>query len=124
MNIAKHEITASKRWVLSVDEATNLLSHYPNISAIGCPYGWGNVTWPALGYEYKRYESMAGDLCMVAPRRLLANTMADLGEKVFTYRWDVAAVNTSSTIGVQHFAEVRPVLILELSEVKQSLNFI
>lgn len=42
---------------------------------------------------------------MVAPRRLLAQTMFEFTD-VFSYRWDVAALNTSSTIGVQHFAEV------------------
>jgi acetylcholinesterase len=55
---------------------------------------------------YKRYESMAGDLAMVAPRRMLAQTMSGFKENVFSYRWDVAALNSSTTIGVQHFAEV------------------
>ncbi|KAJ5632333.1 Triacylglycerol lipase (LipA) [Penicillium lividum] len=100
------QLISSKRWVLSSPEATEILSLYPNISAIGCPYGWGNATWPSLGYEYKRYESIAGDLCMVAPRRMLAHTMSGFEKDVFSYRWDVAAVNTSSTIGVQHFAEI------------------
>ncbi|KAJ5659236.1 hypothetical protein N7507_005687 [Penicillium longicatenatum] len=100
------QLISSKRWVLSSEEATNILSHYPNISAIGCPYGWGNTTWPSLGYEYKRYESIAGDLCMVAPRRMLAHTMSGFEKNVFSYRWDVAALNTSSSIGVQHFAEI------------------
>lgn len=96
---------ASKRWVLTRQEATEILSQYPNIPALGCPYGWGNTTWPSLGLQYKRYESMAGDLAMVAPRRMLARTMAAF-ENVHSYRWDVAALNTSATIGVQHFAEV------------------
>ncbi|CAG7979534.1 unnamed protein product [Penicillium olsonii] len=100
------ELTKSKRWVLNRTQATALLPHYPNISAIGCPYGWGNVTWPSLGLMYKRYSSMAGDLTMVAPRRMLAETMSGFKEKVYSYRWDVAAYNTSSTIGVQHFAEI------------------
>ncbi|OJZ84244.1 hypothetical protein ASPFODRAFT_48242 [Aspergillus luchuensis CBS 106.47] len=105
---AIQQLTASKRWVLNETQATTLLSHYPNISALGCPYGWGNTTWPKLGYEYKRYESMAGDLCMVAPRRLLSQKMKeyDEGQQVFAYRWDVAALNDSSTIGVAHFAEI------------------
>ncbi|KAJ5708195.1 Triacylglycerol lipase (LipA) [Penicillium malachiteum] len=100
------QLISSKRWVLSTDEATRILSLYPNISAIGCPYGWGNVTWPSLGYEYKRYESIAGDLCMVAPRRVLAHTMANFDQAVFSYRWDVAAFNDSTLIGVQHFADI------------------
>lgn len=99
-------MTASKRWVLTREEATRLLTYYPNDPALGCPYGWGNVTWPKLGLMYKRYESMAGDLTMVAPRRLLAQTMAKYTKQVYSYRWDVPALNTSSTIGVGHFAEV------------------
>lgn len=54
----------------------------------------------------KRYASMAGDVTMVAPRRLLAQRMAGLRDNVYSYRWDVAALNSSTTIGVQHFAEV------------------
>lgn len=99
--------TASKRWVLTRDEATKLLTYYPNDPALGCPYGWGNVTWPKLGLEYKRYESMAGDITMVAPRRMLAQAMSRYEDHVYSYRWDVAALNTSTNIGVQHFAEVR-----------------
>ncbi|KAJ6104377.1 hypothetical protein N7523_010697 [Penicillium sp. IBT 18751x] len=99
------QLISSKRWVLNRTEATEILAEYPNIPALGCPYGWGNTTWPSLGLQYKRYESIAGDLTMFAPRRLLAHTMAQF-ENVYSYRWDVAALNTSSTIGVQHFAEI------------------
>ncbi|KAJ6001687.1 hypothetical protein N7522_006914 [Penicillium canescens] len=100
------QLISSKRWVLNRSQATQLISHYPNVSAIGCPYGWGNKTWPSLGLMYKRYESMAGDITMVAPRRLLAQTMSGFRDRVYSYRWDVAAQNSSSTIGVQHFAEI------------------
>jgi triacylglycerol lipase len=64
------------------------------------------VTWPEKGLQYKRYESMAGDITMVAPRRMLAQVMSRFEDHVYSYRWDVAALNTSTTIGVQHFAEV------------------
>ncbi|KAJ5675703.1 hypothetical protein N7462_008600 [Penicillium macrosclerotiorum] len=100
------QLISSKRWVLTRDEATQLLSYYPDIAALGCPYGWGNVTWPSLGLQYKRYESMAGDIAMVAPRRMLAQTMSGFEAEIYSYRWDVAALNTSTTIGVQHFAEI------------------
>jgi acetylcholinesterase len=56
---------------------------------------------------YKRYSSMAGDITMAAPRRLLAKTMAKYEQPVYSYRWDVAALNATNTIGVNHFAEVR-----------------
>ncbi|KAJ5580014.1 Triacylglycerol lipase (LipA) [Penicillium hispanicum] len=100
------QLITSKRWVLTRDEATKIVSYYPDIPALGCPYGWGNVTWPALGLQYKRYESMAGDVAMVAPRRMLAHTMSAFEENIFSYRWDVAALNDTTRIGVQHFAEI------------------
>jgi triacylglycerol lipase len=50
---------------------------------------------------------MAGDITMDAPRRLLAQTMARYKKPVYSYRWDVAALNQTSNIGVSHFAEVR-----------------
>ncbi|KAE8375478.1 Alpha/Beta hydrolase protein [Aspergillus bertholletiae] len=81
------QLISSKRWVINREQAAKLLTFYPNDPALGCPYGWGNTTWPNLGLMYKRYESMAGDLTMVGPRRLLAQNMAD-------------------TIGVGHFAEI------------------
>ncbi|KAF7718094.1 Carboxylic ester hydrolase [Penicillium ucsense] len=100
------ELTSSKRWVLTRDEATNLLSYYPNIPALGCPYGWGNTTWPEKGLQYKRYSSMAGDLTMIAPRRMLAEVMSRVNKRVYSYRWDVSALNSTTKIGVQHFAEI------------------
>ncbi|KAJ5175347.1 uncharacterized protein N7482_001224 [Penicillium canariense] len=99
------QLISSKRWLLTRAQATKLLTYYPNIPALGCPYGWGNVTWPSLGLQYKRYESMAGDISMFAPRRMLAQIMSRF-EDVYSYRWDVAALNTSTLIGVQHFAEI------------------
>lgn len=50
---------------------------------------------------------MAGDITMAAPRRLLAETMAKYEKSVYSYRWDVAALNETSNIGVNHFSEVR-----------------
>ncbi|KAL4748525.1 hypothetical protein BDW72DRAFT_195736 [Aspergillus terricola var. indicus] len=99
------QLISSKRWVLTTEQATELITYYPD-DPIGSPYGWGNVTWPEKGLMYKRYSSMAGDITMAAPRRLLAETMAKYEQPVYSYRWDVAALNASSTIGVNHFAEI------------------
>lgn len=44
---------------------------------------------------------------MVAPRRMLAQVMSRFTRHVYSYRWDVPALNSTTTIGVQHFAEVR-----------------
>ncbi|KAL3460501.1 Alpha/Beta hydrolase protein [Aspergillus heterothallicus] len=100
------QLTTSKRWVLTEDQATELITYYSDDPTVGCPYGWGNVTWPSRGLMYKRYSSMAGDITMDAPRRLLAQTMAKYKKDVYSYRWDVAALNQTSNIGVSHFAEI------------------
>ncbi|KAL4787594.1 Alpha/Beta hydrolase protein [Aspergillus varians] len=100
------QLISSKRWVLTTDQATELIKYYPDDPIVGCPYGWGNITWPKLGLMYKRYSSMAGDITMVAPRRLLAQEMAIYDQPVYSYRWDVPALNETSTIGVRHFAEI------------------
>ncbi|KAE8322615.1 Alpha/Beta hydrolase protein [Aspergillus sergii] len=100
------QLISSKRWVLNREQATKLLTFYSNDPTLGCPYGWGNTTWPDLGLMYKRYESMAGDLTMVGPRRLLAQNMVKYRNEVYSYRWDVPALNSSNTIGVGHFAEI------------------
>ncbi|KAL4869391.1 hypothetical protein BDV12DRAFT_84412 [Aspergillus spectabilis] len=100
------QLTTSKRWVLTTEQATELITYYPDDPTIGSPYGWGNVTWPERGLMYKRYSSMAGDITMDAPRRLLAKTMAKYKKPVYSYRWDVPALNTTSNIGVNHFAEI------------------
>ncbi|KAL4932324.1 putative triacylglycerol lipase (LipA) [Aspergillus undulatus] len=99
------QLTSSKRWVLTTEQASELITYYPD-DPIGSPYGWGNVTWPEKGLLYKKYSSMAGDITMAAPRRLLAEAMARYEEYVYSYRWDVPALNESSNIGVNHFAEI------------------
>ncbi|KAL4965319.1 putative triacylglycerol lipase (LipA) [Aspergillus stella-maris] len=99
------QLISSKRWVLNTEQATELIKYYPD-DPIGSPYGWGNVIWPDKGLMYKRYSSMAGDITMAAPRRLLAQAMSEFEENVYSYRWDVAAVNETSNIGVNHFAEI------------------
>lgn len=53
---------------------------------------------------------------MAAPRRLLAQTMAKYTKQVYSYRWDVPALNTSSTIGVGHFAEVGSHYLVEVND--------
>lgn len=105
---AINQLVHSKRWVVNETQATRLLELYPNIASLGEPYGWGNTTWPANGLQYKRYQSIATDLCMYAPKRLLAESMSKYEENVYSYRWDAPKFNTTPTvIGINHFSEVR-----------------
>lgn len=101
------QLTHSKRWTLNDTQARRLLELYPNDPSLGEPYGWGNRTWPEYGLQYKRYQSIATDLTMYAPRRLLAQSMSKHVDHVYSYRWDAPKFNTTpSVIGVNHFSEV------------------
>lgn len=104
---AIQQMTASKRWNIDEAQAERLLQLYPNDPTLGEPYGWGNRTWPENGLQWKRYQSIATDLTMYAPRRLLAERMSEHVDKVYSYRWDAPKFNTTpSAIGVNHFSEV------------------
>lgn len=104
---AINQLVHSKRWNVNESVAETLLNLYPNDPALGEPYGWGNRTWPQYGLQYKRYQSIATDLTMYAPRRLLAQSMSDYVDDVYSYRWDAPKFNnTPDTIGVNHFSEV------------------
>ena len=58
---------------------------------------------------------------MFAPRRLLGQNMAKYEENVYAYRWDVAALNDTSVIGVEHFAEVSSLLLPQPNQLSQHL---
>ena len=102
---AIEQLVHSKRWNVDEEQARKLLQLYPNDPALGEPYGWGNRTWPENGLQWKRYQSIATDLTMFAPRRLLAQEMSKY-ENVYSYRWDAPKFNnTPNSIGINHFSE-------------------
>jgi acetylcholinesterase len=104
---AIEQLLTSKRWNINKAEARRLLELYPNDPTLGEPYGWDNRTWPENGLQWKRYQSIASDLTMVAPRRLLAESMSQSVEHVYSYRWDAPKFNnTPNSIGINHFSEV------------------
>ncbi|KAI4913672.1 hypothetical protein J4E90_005392 [Alternaria incomplexa] len=104
---AINQLVHSKRWNVNETVAEKLLELYPNDPVLGEPYGWGNRTWPQYGLQYKRYQSIATDLTMYAPRRLLAQSMSEHVDHVYSYRWDAPKFNnTPETIGVNHFSEI------------------
>ncbi|KAL0635255.1 hypothetical protein Q9L58_005821 [Maublancomyces gigas] len=102
---AIEQLSKSKRWVVTPFQAENILALYPNDPVVGSPYGTGSTTWPSLGLQYKRYSSIAGDLTMDAPRRLMATAYA-ASEKVYSFRFDTPMKNSTTKIGVGHFSEI------------------
>ncbi|OAG07330.1 lipase 3 precursor [Paraphaeosphaeria sporulosa] len=104
---AIEQLTHSKRWNVNTTVAERILELYPNDPAVGAPYGWGNRTWPQYGAQYKRYTSIATDLTMFGPRRLMAESMSKYVKGVYSYRWDAPKFNnTPTTIGINHFSEI------------------
>ena len=101
------QLTHNVRFQINETVAERLLELYPNDPAVGEPYGWGNRTWPQYGLQYKRMGSIATDMTMFAPRRLLAQQMSKYVANVYSYRWDAPKYNTTTDIGVNHFSEVR-----------------
>jgi acetylcholinesterase len=114
---AIEQLVHSKRWNVNETVARRLLELYPNDPALGEPYGWGNRTWPENGLQWKRYQSIATDLTMYAPRRLLAQQMSKSVKDVYSYRWDAPKFNnTPTTVGVNHFSEVRTDTAIRIEE--------
>lgn len=104
---AVEKLLTSKRWNVDEKEARRLLQLYPNDPTLGQPYGWGDRIWPENGIQWKRYQSIATDVTMFAPRRMLAEKMSEHVENVYSYRWDAPKWNnTPDIIGVNHFSEV------------------
>ncbi|KAF9022991.1 alpha/beta-hydrolase [Rhodocollybia butyracea] len=84
---------------------TTLLELYPDDPTIGCPYNTGDGL-RSSGSQDKRSLSISGDVVMHGPRRLLASTMANLSQNVFTYRFDQVPDNVTIEDGTEHFMEV------------------
>ncbi|KAH5324191.1 hypothetical protein HBI12_086380 [Parastagonospora nodorum] len=104
---AVEQLLTSKRWNVDEKEARKLLQLYPNDPTLGQPYGWSDRTWPENGAQWKRYQSIATDLTMFAPRRLLAEKMSEHVKNVYSYRWDAPKWNnTPGMIGINHFSEI------------------
>ncbi|GAA6061450.1 hypothetical protein JCM10212_005653 [Sporobolomyces blumeae] len=89
---------------LTRDTAEKLVSLYPDEPAIGCPYNTGDGVLPT-GLQDKRSLSIAGDVVMTAPRRLLAESAARYSP-VYSYRFDSVPQNATINIGTAHFQEV------------------
>jgi carboxylesterase type B len=83
-----------------------LLELYPNDPTLGSPYNTGNVTFPALGVQYKRMAAMTGDYSMTAGTRFNAQTSVAHKRKVWAYRFDMQPPSNKISTGVTHGIEL------------------
>ncbi|KAJ6535180.1 esterase 1 [Mycena sp. CBHHK59/15] len=98
--------TPSPGGSLVLDSAINtLLTLYPDIPALGCPFDTGNDTF---GYssEYKRAAALLGDLLIQAPRRRWSQTASAQGTKVFSYMFTDPQPENPAFLGVAHLSEL------------------
>ncbi|ORX34448.1 Alpha/Beta hydrolase protein [Kockovaella imperatae] len=82
---------------------TRLLELYPNIPALGSPYGTGNDTF-GLDPEYKRVASIVGDITFQHARRDMLEQMNANGyHETWTWLWDAFAIGFAGGYhGVPH----------------------
>ena len=98
---------STKYPTLTNDSVQALLNLYPNIPSGDCPYGTGNQFYNAsLGLQYKRGNSIGGDIVMVGPRRLMCDAFVRYGVPVYSYDWNETDYGTPATQGATHFQEV------------------
>ncbi|KAF8211708.1 extracellular triacylglycerol lipase precursor [Mycena galopus ATCC 62051] len=78
-----------------------LLELYPDVPALGSPYGTGNETF-GLDSGWKRLTSMAGDLQFQSTRRMLMQTAASAGSQVYGYLVTQPSALEAPVFGTDH----------------------
>ncbi|TBU28362.1 extracellular triacylglycerol lipase precursor [Dichomitus squalens] len=87
-------------------DIATLLQLYPDIPALGSPFGTGNETF-GLSSEYKRASALLGDASFQAPRREWIQTAAAAGVTTYGYIFtDQHAAAADPAAGVQHASEI------------------
>ena len=61
-----------------------ILELYPNVPALGCPFGTGNDTF-GLNPEFKRFAAVDTDVAFAALRRNISMVTSANGVPVFSY---------------------------------------
>ncbi|KAF7376885.1 Carboxylic ester hydrolase [Mycena sanguinolenta] len=86
------------------ESAETVLQLYPDIPALGSPFGTGNSTF-GLSSQFKRAAAIIGDSDFQAQRRLWIETAANAGVKTFGYLF-TEPQPTPSALGVFHASEL------------------
>lgn len=91
---------------LDKDTAKTLIALYPTDPSKGSPYYTGQLFGTEFGKQWKRGNSIAGDISVHASRRLFTNILVDRGFKVYAYCWDQSNIGTPPQLGASHFTDV------------------
>ncbi|KAF4608114.1 hypothetical protein EYR40_000458 [Pleurotus pulmonarius] len=89
--------------VLAKDVET-ILKLYPDIPALGSPFGTGNETF-GLSSQYKRTAAIFGDLSFQSQRRSWIQTLSKAGVKTFGYLF-TDPQSSNPVNGVSHASEI------------------
>ncbi|KAJ7750701.1 extracellular triacylglycerol lipase precursor [Mycena maculata] len=84
---------------------STLLELYPDIPALGAPFGTGNDTF-GLSSQYKRAAAIYTDLYFLSQRRHWIETAASAGVPTFGYLFTQPQPELSPALGVDHGSEV------------------
>ncbi|KAJ6481879.1 extracellular triacylglycerol lipase precursor, partial [Mycena sanguinolenta] len=82
-----------------------LLELYPNIPALGCPFGTGNDTF-GISPIFKQAAALIGDVVIQAPRRFWSQTASSKGTPVYSYIFTDPQPENPPFLGVAHLSEI------------------
>lgn len=86
---------------------TQVEAKYPNVPALGAPYGTGNETF-GLDGEWKQLASVLGDAAFQSRRRwFLRQANTHNFTKTWTYEWDSTLPGQKVYLGAAHGNDVR-----------------
>ncbi|KAJ7766333.1 extracellular triacylglycerol lipase precursor [Mycena maculata] len=84
---------------------STILELYPDIPALGSPFGTGNETF-GLSPQYKRAAAIDTDLSFLSQRRLWIETAANAGVPTFGYLFTQPQPELAPALGVEHSSEI------------------
>ncbi|KAI0742345.1 extracellular triacylglycerol lipase precursor [Daedaleopsis nitida] len=86
-------------------DVASILQLYPDVPALGSPYGTGNETF-GLSSQYKRVAAILGDASFHGPRRAWTQAASAAGVKTFGYLFDDQKAVVIPSKGVAHTSEL------------------
>ncbi|KAI5122705.1 hypothetical protein M0805_009758 [Coniferiporia weirii] len=87
------------------DNIDTVLELYPDVPALGSPFGTGNETF-GLSSEFKRMSAILGDMSFQSLRRASAKIRSRQGAKVFAYLFTDPQLEGTPSLGVGHGSEL------------------